>query len=219
MNVLSVGYTTEGSTDERFFRDVIRRTFVDVAIDCESDISIDIIQHIPTGKENFVVEVLNSAREAQMRGVMVLCVHADADESTDATVRITKIAPAFEAVSLRGERLCKNLIPIIPVQMTEAWMLADKELLKQVIRTTKSDQELGLARRPETIADPKAAIKNALRLAQEDAPRRRRNRITISDLYQPIGQQLSLEKLALLPSYLKFRDAVREAFVKLNYLH
>lgn len=32
MNILSIGYTTEGSTDEHFFGDVIRRTFIDVAI-------------------------------------------------------------------------------------------------------------------------------------------------------------------------------------------
>ncbi len=219
MNILSIGYTTEGSTDEHFFGDLIRRTFIDVAIDCESDISIDSVQHISTGKEDFVVEVLNAAREAQRRGIMVLCVHTDADDSNDATVQRTKITPAFGNVSMREERLCKNLIAIIPVRMTEAWMLADRELLKQEIRTTKSDQELGLARRPETIADPKETIKTAIRIAFEDAPRRRRNRTTISDLYQPIGQKLSLEKLASLPSYVKFRDAVREAFVKLNYLH
>lgn len=220
MNDLSIGFVTEGSTDVRFLSDVIRRTFADVAFDCESDISIDSVQHIPTGKENFVVEVLNSAREAKRRGVMVLCVHTNADDSTDSTVQETKIAPAFEIVAVREEKLCKNLVAIIPVRMTEAWMLADKELLKQEIRTTKSDHELGISRRPETIANPKEAIKTAIRIAFEDSTRRKRNRsLDISELYLPIGQKISLEKLALLPSYVKFRDAVREAFVKLNYLH
>ncbi len=150
---------------------------------------------------------------------MVLCVHVDADADADTIAYQTRIGPAFDAVAKQEETLCKNLVAIVPVHMTEAWMLADKELLKQEIRTTKSDQELGLARRPETIADPKETIKTAIRIAFEDAPRRKRNRITISDLYQPIGQQVSLEKLASLPSYVKFRDAVREVFVKLNYLH
>ncbi len=219
MNILIIGFTTEGSTDVRFLESIIRRTFEAVACECEADIEIYDVQHLPVEGSTFTDEVLRAARAAENSGVMVLCVHADADDDTDANVVLTKIKPAFTLVEQHREEVCKNLVAIVPVQMTEAWMLADKELLRQEVGTNKTYQELDLARRPETIADPKEAIKNALRVAQEDAPRRRRNRITISDLYQRMGQKLSLDKLALLPSYARFRDAVREAFVKLNYLH
>lgn len=36
------------------------------------------------------------------------------------------------------------------IQMVEAWMLADKELLKSEIGTQKSDFELGILRAPKT---------------------------------------------------------------------
>ncbi len=220
MNILIIGFTTEGSTDVRFLGSIIGRTFEDVASECEGYLEIHDVIHLPVEGNTFSDEVLRAGREAANRGVMVLCVHTDADDDSDAGAYENKIIPAFEAVAMQDERLCKNLVAIVPVQMTESWMLADKELLKQEIGTTKSDQELGLARRPEIIADPKEAIKNAIRIAFEDTTRRRRNRsLDISKLYLKVGQQLSLEKLALLPSYVKFRDAVREAFVKLNYLH
>ena len=220
MNILIIGFTTEGSTDVRFLESIIRRTFEDVACECEGDIEIYGVQHIPVERNTFTDEVLRAAQAAENSGVMVLCVHADADDDTDANVVLTKIKPALTLVDQHVEGLCKNLVAIVPVRMTEAWMLADKELLKQEIGTHKNYQELGLARRPETIADPKEVIKNAIRIAFEDSTRRRRNRsLDISELYLKMGQQLSLEKLALLPSYVKFRDAVREAFVKLNYLH
>jgi hypothetical protein len=220
MNILIIGFTSEGSTDVRFLESIIRRTFEAVACECEGDIQIYDVQHLPTEGNTFTDEVLRAAQKAENNGVMVLCVHADADDDIDANVQKNKIKPAFEAVAMQNERLCKNLVAIIPVRMTEAWMLADKELLKQEIGTHKSDSELGLARRAETIADPKAAIENAIRITFEDSTRRKRNRsLDISELYLPMGQKLSLEKLALLPSYVKFRNAVREAFVKLNYLH
>lgn len=220
MNILIIGFTTEGSTDVRFLESIIGRTFQDVASECEGYLEIHDVIHIPVEGNTFSDEVLRAGQEAADRGVMVLCVHVDADDDSDADVYANKITPAFEAVAMREEQLCKNLVAIVPVQMTESWMLADKELLKQQIGTSKNDQELGLIRRPETISDPKETIKTAIRIAYEDSTRRRRNRgLAISKLYEPMGRKLSLEKLALLPSYVKFRNGVREAFVKLGYLH
>lgn len=220
MNILIIGFTTEGTTDVRFLQNIIGRTFERIAYECEGEIVIHDPQHLPAKKENFTDQVITSAREAEKAGVMVLCVHVDADDDTDAIAHETRIRPAFDAVTNHEETLCKNLVAVVPVQMTEAWMLADKELLKREIGTIKSDNELGLSRKAETIANPKEVIENAIRIAFEDSTRRRRNRsLTISELYLPIGQKLSLEKLALLPSYVKFQDAVREAFIKLNYLH
>lgn len=101
--------------------------------------------------------------------------------------------------------------------MSEAWILADKELLKEEIGTDKNNQELGLVKHPETIANPKQAIENALQIAQEYLPKRR-NKITIAEIYQPIGQNISLEKLYFLESFKKFANAVKKAFERLEYI-
>lgn len=50
-------------------------------------------------------------------------------------------------------------------------------------------------------------------------PKRRRKGLKIGELYSPIGQQLALEALEKLESYQKFKEAIRSAFRKLNYLH
>ena len=101
--------------------------------------------------------------------------------------------------------------------MMEAWMLADTELLKSEIGTTKSDNDLGINRDPESIADPKTVIEEAIRIAQSDLPKRRQ-RLTISDLYAIIGDKIGLDRLSLLNSYLRFQEEVRNTYRTLNYM-
>jgi hypothetical protein len=158
------------------------------------------------------------AEKAYKNGINILCVHADADSYTDTNAYTSKVTPAFNTISGIEQQVCKNLVAIVPVQMIEAWMLADKELLCIEMRTAISYEELTINRPAENIADPKETIKVALRIAQNDLPKRRR-RIDIGDLYQPLGQKLSIEKLQTLPSYNKFRTSVETAYRRLNYLH
>ncbi len=215
-----IGFATEGATDERFLESVIQRSFEAVAFECSGQIEVLPVQYIKKQSGEFVEVVKGYARQAAERGVMVLCVHCDADDSTDASVFNHKINPAFAVVcNSEADHLCKILVAIVPVQMTEAWMLADKELLKSEIGTDKSDVELGIDRFPEAYGNPKECIENAVVTARQALPRRRRRDLTIDELYSPIGRKISLNRLKNLPSYLKFQDAVREAFRKLNYLH
>ncbi|OFY75101.1 MAG: hypothetical protein A2275_02125 [Bacteroidetes bacterium RIFOXYA12_FULL_35_11] len=104
--------------------------------------------------------------------------------------------------------------------MTEAWMMADLDLLKKKMGTDKSNNELELPIRSnliEKIADPKSCISNALRIAQISQPRRRK-KLTISNLYTPISQELRIDKLQLLPSFKIFEENARQAMIKLNFL-
>ena len=216
---VSIGFTTEGPTDFRFLESVIQRSFEDVAFECSGQVEVLPVQYIEKQNGNFVEVVKNYAQEAERLGVMVLCVHADANEPTDVKVFNDKINPAFNAVkNLPGEHVCKNLVATVPVQMTEAWMLSDKELLKAEIGTGNSYVELGIHKLPEIYADPKQAIEAAIRIARQDLTRRRRHKLTIVELYLPIGQKVSLNKLENLPSYQKFKEAVRIAFQELGYL-
>jgi hypothetical protein len=147
-----------------------------------------------------------------------LCFHADADAPTDERAFDERIIPAFDAIQKANQDLCKNLVAVVPVQMTEAWMLADTELLKKELGTTKNDDELGINQNPESFADPKEIIEKAIQIAREDLTKRRRRKLTINELYSPIGQTIELVKLERLPSYKKFEKAVRDIFQKLNLL-
>ena len=129
-----------------------------------------------------------------------------------------KINPAKEFLSDKKGEICKSLIPIVPVRMVEAWMLADKELLKEEMGTRMSDEELGINRMPELYLDPKATIIQAIGKSNRTTTRRHRKDLDISELYASIGARLELEKLHLLPSYRQFVDEVREAYRQLGLL-
>ena len=98
-------------------------------------------------------------------------------------------------------------------------MMADKELLKTKIAAQgKRDADLGLERAPEAYADPKQAIVDAIRIAQAEKTKRRRNELTINDLYDEMGQSIPLQRLRELPSFRHFEENVRSAFRSLGYI-
>lgn len=217
-NIVVPGFTAEGPTDDRFLKSIIQRTFEQVAFECNSEIEVYDVTFLPCGKRGFTAEMLKTAKDAFSMGIMVLCIHTDADDASDEQARSNRIEPAFQAIaSFEGREICKNLVAIVPVQMTEAWLLADIELIRDELDTTKSDRELGLNRQPETIARPKELIQQAINIVFDALPKRRR-RPTLSDLYLPLGQKISLEKLSRLSSYQKFLEDVRDAYRRLHYL-
>lgn len=219
-NILTIAYTTEGSTDERFLNTIIKKVFEEVAFECDGVIEVyDPVFFKFPQKEDFVSGVADLSKKAYQSGINVLCIHVDADSNKDDDVTKFKIIPAFTEVNGKSNRTnCKNLVAIIPVHMTEAWMLADKELLKEEIGTTMSNTDLGIYQSPESIADPKETIKNALDIAQSHLSGRR-SRINIGDLYQPIGQKITMEHLEKLESFNKFKFSVENALKKLKYLN
>ncbi len=221
MSQIIIGYTTEGPTDDRFLSSVILRTFVEVGFECRQEVEVmEPIIYIEKSKgDSFFQQIVGSSNEAFSKGVMAFCVHVDADSESDMIVVNTRINPLLSEIKFSNEYLCKNIVPIIPVRMTESWMLADKKLLKEEIGTEMSDDELGINRAPENVADPKELISEAIRIARLAIVKRRRRDLTISELYQPIGQKISLDMLEKLSSYSKFKEAVRDAYRNLNYLH
>ena len=148
---------------------------------------------------------------------MILCVHTDADSPTDNCVMKNKIEPLLQKIQSCDEA-CK-IVPVIPVQMSEAWMLADTILLKKELRTKISDDELGINKPPETIANPKQAIEEAIRITRKGISKRKRNQFGIGELYETIGAKISLDSLRQLSSFRKFEDNVRNAFRELKYLN
>jgi Domain of unknown function (DUF4276) len=215
-----IGFATEGSTDASFLENIIQKTFEDVAFECHRPIEVLPIRHLNKQTGNFMTLIENYAQKAFDSGLSVLCIHTDADDNTDMNAFDFKINPAFDSVmQSKNKGLCKNLVAIVPIQMIESWMLADKTLLKREIGTDKTDNELGINRDPESVADPKQMIEDAIRIGRQDMTKRRRKDLAINDLYQIIGTSINLETLETLSSFRKFRVAVQEAFKQMNYLH
>lgn len=216
---LYIGYTGEGTTDKRFLVEIISNTFAEVALDCRNDISIEEIVLVNVEKNKFVEMMTEASKKTFEEGLSVLCIHADADKKTSKDIYANKFTPLFDNLSRLDNKLyCKNIVPIIPIIETESWMLADKELLKARINAKgKTNSELGIERQPESYADPKTVIENAIRLAQQDKPKRRQN-LKIADLYEELGQAIKLDQLRTIPSFRDFENNVRRIFIQLGYL-
>lgn len=215
-----IGLTTEGTTDERFLLSVVERTFVEVAFECDNDVEpyVRFLSIDKTGL-SFSDYVKRAARQGMDEmGMDILCIHTDADSEDTQRAYEEKINPARILLSECQEDVCKLLTPIVPVRMVEAWMLADKALLKAEIGANLTDEELGIHRMPEQIANPKALISDAIRIARQGVVRRHRRDMDISDLYAPIGTKVALEKLDGLPSYREFKEEVRMAYRTLHLL-
>ena len=221
--LIFAGLFTEGSTDVRFLESIVRKALEDVAFECQGQIETEVktIEINKTGL-GFVEQVLLASKKSiDDYGIMFFCVHTDSDDDTDRRVMESKIIPALNSLNNQNEsEYCKILVSVIPVYMTEAWMLADKELLKSEIGTELSNTDLGIHPKPESIAKPKEAIENAIRIVQSDLTKRKRNRgLDISELYQIIGQKLELSQLENLESYRKFKESLKRAFRELGFLH
>ena len=217
---LYIGFTVEGSTDTRFLTQVIQNVFEDIAFECRTDVVIEDVRPVHVHKTEFTETMLNASRQAAECGITVLCIHADSDARNIENVMEFKFTPFVEALNpLADNDYCKTIVPVIPIQMTEAWMMADKELLKTKIAAQgKRDADLGLERAPEVYADPKQTIMDAIRIAQSGKTKRRRNELTINDLYDEMGQSIPLQKLRELPSFQHFEENVRNAFRSLGYI-
>jgi Domain of unknown function (DUF4276) len=218
MNILTIAYSGEGTTDERFLANIILRTFEDVLIEAKSEIEIHDPVYIYKEGPNAIAKIVNAAEQAE--GFHVLCIHVDADYENDNRAFEERINSGFNAVEASNNAICKNLIAIVPIQMTEAWMLSDIDVFKDEIGTEKSNLELGLPVRVnhiERISDPKETINNAIRIAFANYSSRR-NVPRIGEIYIPLSQKIKMDNLKNLPSFLKFREAVKQSLVKLNYL-
>jgi hypothetical protein len=70
-----------------------------------------------------------------------------------------------------------NIVPIIPITMTEAWLLLDEQAIRDVAGNPNGRVDLSLPKlhEVERLADPKAKLRECLLLAANERGRRRQN--------------------------------------------
>jgi len=129
MAQIFAGLFTEGKTDIRFLQSIVQKTLEAVAFnDCSGQFDIDLspIEINKTGL-GFIEQVLAASKKGQEDFcMMILCVQADADRKTLNDTYQYKINPCQVTLEKQPENeYCKILVAIVPIQETEAWMLAD----------------------------------------------------------------------------------------------
>jgi Domain of unknown function (DUF4276) len=98
-----------------------------------------------------------------------------------------------------------RLIGLVPVRETEAWILADQTAL---LALGGGVDVTGLPTSPagvERLADPKVVLKQAL------------GRRAVDDVFEFIGLNISLDRLAQVPAYQQFLIDLTTALKELNF--
>ena len=224
MTALVLALYAEGHADEGFLPVVIQRTAEQVLarrgrtiVDVLEPISLNhtIDRQFPTR----VDRMLEAARRAS--GYHALIVHADADYPSPDRALLERFIPGQTRVRQARqaqESVCEYLVPIIPVQMTEAWMLADPDALREVIGVRLALEALGTPAHPhqvESDPDPKQTLNVVIQNALAQRSHRRR-RIALGAVYEPLARQIDLAKLGSVPAYTEFVTDLTQTLIALG---
>lgn len=217
MSILSLAVFAEGRSDERFLPIIIQRTAEKIIAKRGHD-TTDVLepQVVPKPKDANGRDQCILAVARQTSGYHALIIHADADQRTAERALSERINPGVELARQAG--INHHCIPLIPVRMTEAWLMADPEKLLETIGTNTTAAELNLPTHPhevETISNPKASLNDILRQAKT---RRRKAQVKIKDIYEPVARTMDLERLWSVPAYQQFVEDISQALVELHFI-
>ncbi len=221
MTMLVMGLYVEGPTDNRFLPVIIQRTAEHILLQCDRA-EVTVLEPISIKKHPDILHrdesILQAARDAY--GYHTLIVHADADGPTrDEAIRY-RFEPGNSLAQACTENICKDILPIIPVRMIEAWMLADTDQFRKALGTTMSRQVLGLhskAKHVESYHDPKAVIDSIIQQTYPDKPRQW-GRIR-GQLYADLAPMIRLSRLNDVPAYQQFIYDLTSTLKAINMIY
>lgn len=208
---IRVVYLCEGSSDEGIafhIEQIAAERGVDIVL------SIPDFRLLPGHVEKTIAGKL---RAIQLLGgnYDLAIIHRDADRDGTAARRM-EITKAISEVCPDMDFVC-----LIPVTMTEAWLLLDEEAIRQVAENPKGRMNLSLPRAAhvENIADPKERLKETLALASDLSGRRLRDfQKRFSQNRRRLLEQLDRNgRVADVPSWQSFRKELEEALARSPY--
>jgi hypothetical protein len=204
--MLRVLFLGEGTSDEGIALHVER-----IAAECGVDVAITVprLEFVPGYLDRSVAGKLLGIR--RMGGTYdVVVVHRDGDrDGRDA--RLKEIRAAVEEVMPDVNHVC-----VIPIRMTEAWLVLDESAIREVAGNPNGREILGVPEPAiaEKIPDPKALLKELLVKASGLTGRRLRDFRTKF----PVHRRLLLERLrpngpvTRLTAWQQFDEDVRSVF-------
>ena len=165
-----------------------------------------------TSGRRIVDKIRNSPRRIGQYDL--LFVHRDADNA-GADGRYREIAAAVHDSGFRGPA-----VAIVPVRMTEAWLLLDDRAIRRAVRNPNGTTQLTLPsfNEIERRANPRAILETALLDASEKRGRRRTEiRRALPGICERLLRSLPVDgPLQQLPSWARFRDDTVAALRELS---
>lgn len=135
----------------------------------------------------------------------LLFIHRDA-EAQGPDIRRQEILNAVQQLEQRPTAVC-----VIPVRMTEAWLLLDEVAIRTAAGNPKGRLPLNLPSSAaiERVADPKEVLFQALRIASEQTGRRLRN-LRVDERRHRVAELMDYALLHDLPAFQSLEDEIKE---------
>jgi hypothetical protein len=141
---------------------------------------------------------------ALQTGAMIIFVHRDG-ETESLQVRLQEFA------EVRRD----DVVPIVPIRMTEAWMLIDSAAIAVAADRPGNDVVVPAPQQIESLANPKAELENLLLEAAGNPTGRRRKKFTRSITERRVNVALLIDDfspLEALPAFQRFQSDLRDRY-------
>jgi hypothetical protein len=203
MKQVIFGFYGEGVRDYGFMQAIVRRTI-------EAQIPTHTILAQPlerlAGKQD--ERIVAIARQAH--GLNFVVLHLDADAPNFQQAYEQRFLPGYQKVQRdTAEDINHEIVPVIPVRVTEAWMLVDFEAFKVITRTQHKSHELGFPAKHAQVEKlpAKSVFEQAVRDCQSGKKRRP---LPLDRIYLPLAEHIKLELLRKVPAYQEFERRLLE---------
>ena len=220
MHYLGLALYAEGTTDYQFLTPLLPR-LCDHLCATESLAPVDVgdvvaLDHPSALHERPRDERIAAAAALHEGAWNIVFVHADGAGDPE-KARAEAVQPALDALRARFPAAAPA-IGVVPVRETEAWLLADGEALRSVFGVNLTDAQLRLPsprHLVEALIDPKAVLQAAFMATGPTGQRRRKG---TSPMLGALGDQVSLDCLAHLPSFRRLTEDLRAALLQMGVL-
>jgi hypothetical protein len=141
----------------------------------------------------------------------LLFVHRDAEKES----RQKRVSEIHQAVNLIKEDVTFPVVCVIPVKMTEAWLLIDEKAIREAAGNPKGTQILNLPKpsKTEELSDPKETLKGLLETAHGHSSRKPQKfstaRARIADLID------DFQLLKQLPAFIALESELKQTLSEL----
>jgi hypothetical protein len=226
MSQVMLALYAEGSTDGNFLPHIIKRT-TELTLSQHDQPGIEVPLpdcrwEKPANTAKRVECILHAARKTA--GYHALIIHSDGDdrgyEQTIAELFQPGQESVLKAARDRPNEVCEYLVPIVPVRMTEAWMLADPDALCTVLGKKVDARIVGMPTKAKLVEkefNPKTTLDRVIKLVHPKESKGKRQAFK-KDLYQQLGSEISLKRLGDVPSYQQFVEDMTVALRRLNFI-
>lgn len=184
----------EGSRDFRFLPKLVER-IIEVCVgrlNKEYEI-LPIVQFSEKLSGSFIERMREI--ESKGSGFDFIIIHQDTDSRDSTEVIRTRRQPWID------ECIKESIwIPLFPIQMTDSWMLADKDAICSILDLPIAEYDNEMAgRRIENIADTKTILDSLVNASEEWG---------IGDVYDLLPRDMEIDKLRRLKGFIDFEDSL-----------